>query len=242
MILPRMEQAPLYDQYRMGIPAKDPVNQPVTATPLPTMVCPSAPQTNVIANPNGAGGRFAKITYGLNGGTDETNDGHDWFDNTERGVSTSALPIGATLAEITDGTSNTLLLSEIFVWNSGEDSRGAWGMATSCMVGGRGGGTNISTAGSRIITPNKNPDQYGNQFRDAVAHCDNALTGQGRCDDRSGGGDDGKDVVNGARSWHPGGVNVALGDGSGRFVANTIDVRIWYGLLTSLNGEPSAAY
>jgi hypothetical protein len=49
-------------------------------------------------------------------------------------------------------------------------------------------------------------------------------------------------VANGARSWHPGGVNVALGDASGRFVAETIDARVWYGLLTSLNGEPSAQY
>jgi hypothetical protein len=93
-----------------------------------------------------------------------------------------------------------------------------------------------------LITPNKNPDVYGSQFRDMVAHCDNGLTGQGRCEDRGGGGDNGKDVANGARSWHPGGVNAALGDGSGRFIADTINARVWYGLLTSLNREPLGQY
>jgi hypothetical protein len=134
------------------------------------------------------------------------------------------------------------MLSEFFVWNSREDSRGAWGLATSCMIAGRGGSGNMNTVQSRLITPNKNPDVYGSQFRDMVAHCDNGLTGQGRCEDRGGGGDNGKDVANGARSWHPGGVNAALGDGSGRFIADTINARVWYGLLTSLNREPLGQY
>jgi prepilin-type N-terminal cleavage/methylation domain-containing protein/prepilin-type processing-associated H-X9-DG protein len=40
-----------------------------------------------------------------------------------------------------------------------------------------------------------------------------------------------------ARSWHPGGVNVALGDGSTRFVNEQIDLSVWRGLATPGGGE-----
>ena len=40
-----------------------------------------------------------------------------------------------------------------------------------------------------------------------------------------------------ARSKHTGGVNVALGDGSVRFVTNLIDSRIWRGVATRGGGE-----
>jgi prepilin-type processing-associated H-X9-DG protein len=240
MILPQMEQSALYEQYTMEIPARDPINHPMTSTALPAMTCPSAPETRVVVNPNGTVGSFAKITYGLNAGTDESNDGHDWDDDRERGVATSAIPRGARMADLVDGTTQTLLLSEIFVADSNQDTRGAWAMATSCMVGGRGGrhGSMDPTGlQNRIITPNKNPDQFGGQFRDNVAHCDNGIRGQGRCNDRGGGGDNGKDVINGARSWHRGGVHVALCDGSVQFYTDSVDVVVWYALLTAANGE-----
>jgi prepilin-type processing-associated H-X9-DG protein len=40
-----------------------------------------------------------------------------------------------------------------------------------------------------------------------------------------------------ARSRHPGGVNLALADGSGRFIANDIDLKIWRALATINGGE-----
>ena len=40
-----------------------------------------------------------------------------------------------------------------------------------------------------------------------------------------------------ARSWHPGGVNLLLGDGSTRFVGETIDLSVWRGLGTRNGGE-----
>ena len=41
----------------------------------------------------------------------------------------------------------------------------------------------------------------------------------------------------GARSRHSGGVNVAMGDGSVRFVKNSIDVRTWRAMSTTRGGE-----
>ena len=40
-----------------------------------------------------------------------------------------------------------------------------------------------------------------------------------------------------ARSLHPGGVNIALGDGSVRFVSDTVDLAVWRGLGTRAGGE-----
>ena len=41
----------------------------------------------------------------------------------------------------------------------------------------------------------------------------------------------------GARSRHPGGVNTLMGDGSVRFVKETVSHPIWIGLSTIGNGE-----
>jgi prepilin-type processing-associated H-X9-DG protein len=41
-----------------------------------------------------------------------------------------------------------------------------------------------------------------------------------------------------ARSMHPGGVNVAFGDGHGSFVSNTIDLTIWHCLGAMNDGTP----
>jgi prepilin-type processing-associated H-X9-DG protein len=43
-----------------------------------------------------------------------------------------------------------------------------------------------------------------------------------------------------ARSFHPGGVNAALGDGSVRFFPDTINVDTWRALATTYGGETAA--
>lgn len=40
-----------------------------------------------------------------------------------------------------------------------------------------------------------------------------------------------------AKSLHPGGVNLLLGDGSVRFVSNSIDRQVWWGVGTRDGGE-----
>jgi prepilin-type N-terminal cleavage/methylation domain-containing protein/prepilin-type processing-associated H-X9-DG protein len=45
-----------------------------------------------------------------------------------------------------------------------------------------------------------------------------------------------------ASSYHTGGVNVALGDGSVRFVANSVDFTVWQGVGTRAGGEVPGQY
>jgi prepilin-type processing-associated H-X9-DG protein len=40
-----------------------------------------------------------------------------------------------------------------------------------------------------------------------------------------------------ARSWHPGGVNVAFADGAVRFISESIDRPLWRSLGTRNGGE-----
>jgi prepilin-type processing-associated H-X9-DG protein len=44
-----------------------------------------------------------------------------------------------------------------------------------------------------------------------------------------------------SRSYHPGGVNVLLGDGSVKFIKSTIDGMVWRGLGTVAGGEVISA-
>jgi prepilin-type processing-associated H-X9-DG protein len=44
-----------------------------------------------------------------------------------------------------------------------------------------------------------------------------------------------------ARSYHPGGVNTLFGDGSVRFVKNTLEFRVWRALGTIAGGEVVSA-
>ena len=45
------------------------------------------------------------------------------------------------------------------------------------------------------------------------------------------------DIYSGSRSRHPGGVNAGFGDGSVRFIKNSINPVVWIGLNTIQGGE-----
>ena len=50
-------------------------------------------------------------------------------------------------------------------------------------------------------------------------------------------GSGGRSDLSNSDSWHPGGVNVTLADGSVRFVKNSINIRTWMALGTKADGE-----
>ena len=50
-------------------------------------------------------------------------------------------------------------------------------------------------------------------------------------------GSGGRSDLSNSDSWHPGGVNVTMGDGSVRFVKNSINIQTWMGLGTQAGGE-----
>jgi prepilin-type N-terminal cleavage/methylation domain-containing protein/prepilin-type processing-associated H-X9-DG protein len=123
------------------------------------------------------------------------------------------------IANITDGTSNTLLLSEILVSPdvTQHDCRGRiWNNARSASV-------LFSTFG-----------QPNTSTPDRLSHCQSIPTAP--CTTGS------DNMVTFARSLHPGGVNAVLADGSVRFVSNAIDPTVWLALGTRSGNEPATDY
>ncbi len=240
MLLPFIDQASIADRYDPSIPSSALANWPAVSSPLPAFHCPSQPLTMVSMwdnNVNRPAAPYAKITYGLNGGTDAVNDPRDYDDTRERGVCNTAAMWGAKFRDMRDGTSNTILLGELVVSGQDDDCRGCWGLAMGATVAGIGGNWSLSNGFQGLLTPNKNPDVFGVLYRDRTPYCGNRLRGNRRCRDRAGGcWSQYMDVVHGIRCDHPGGAHIALCDGSARFVSNSIDAGTWYSLLTSANG------
>ena len=125
-------------------------------------------------------------------------------------------------ADISDGTSNTLMLAEV-IQGQRQDLRGFtwWGDAAAFVTS---------------LRPNdSNPDVVTHTYCDGKppnppANCTGVTSGAWAI------------RAFAARSRHSGGVNVAFCDGSGRFIADTIDPITWQYLGTSQGGEVLSDY
>jgi hypothetical protein len=131
------------------------------------------------------------------------------------------------LAEIIDGTSSTMFTSEI---NQGKlnDARGAVWTAASIFT--------------TRFTPNGVKDSYrvadpptGGADRMGVGFCVNDPVHNLPCVDFA--PYPYTDYFYGARSRHPGGVNAGIGDGSVRFIKDTVSEQIWVALGSVSGGE-----
>jgi prepilin-type N-terminal cleavage/methylation domain-containing protein/prepilin-type processing-associated H-X9-DG protein len=138
-----------------------------------------------------------------------------WGGNGPMGVNTKT-----TLTAISDGTSNTVLIDELRVGPSAGDIRGTWAMG-QC-------GASISAANGRI--DGAGPNQSLSGWDDVWQADDRPDLGMGVCRDC------GSWQVT-AKSRHPGGVNVALCDGSVRFVRNGVSQRTWFLLHSRNDGQ-----
>jgi len=128
---------------------------------------------------------------------------------------------GAKIGDITDGTSNTMLMAEYIraLSDTGTDLRG---MHWSDQPG----YSQLYTQ----FTPNAaNADLL------YPGYCNNQPTRNRPCADGNGSTTD----TASSRSVHPGGVNVVLGDGSVRFVTSGIAINNWKALAT-ISGDTAA--
>ena len=224
-VLPFIEQRAvrqMYAGYAVAGPIYyDAVNiQGATGKQLPIWLCPSSPVNNK-GWPNNADGSVSYHNYVVNFGNTSCDETSSWMTASYNGFTFAGAPIAAIpqkFKDITDGTSNTLLASELII-GLRNDLRG-------CTWWGPGSGFEVS------LKPNDtNPDRsWANS-----GWCDPNLPNPPCAFVTSG-------YVFGARSKHSGGVNVTLCDGSGRFVTNSIDGTIWHDLGTSKGNEVIPAY
>jgi prepilin-type N-terminal cleavage/methylation domain-containing protein len=126
---------------------------------------------------------------------------------------------GVPLNEILDGTSNTMMLAEV-LQGQGRDLRGFtwWGDAS-----------NITTH----LPPNTSqPDVIYTTF-----YCQSNPRLNLPC---TGVPTSTAPIMMASRSRHPGGVQISLVDGSGRFVRSNISINIWRAISTSRGSESAS--
>ncbi|BBO32174.1 DUF1559 domain-containing protein [Lacipirellula parvula] len=223
-ILPYMEQQGLHKSFIID-PANDiklfsDENKLARGTEIPIMLCPS---DGGQGQPfQGSGGNWARGNYGLNA--------MQWYPNAfmwpnmqtdpffdfnigMAGFSNGVINQGQKLAQITDGTSNTIMLAEMRVGLGASDRRGTWAMGLCasnyhCRHAGfppnACGGAEDDTQGVADIIK-----EVGEGTLKMECMLPDASVP-----------DSGQSVV---RSRHPGGAHVAMADGSARFISDFIE-------------------
>ncbi len=146
-----------------------------------------------------------------------------------------------TIAGATDGLSNTVAFSESTMGTGAPDFSAAAptdpARQVLTLAGGTvtsdancaGGGSWSSMRGAKWINGHYGDANYNHHLlpNDSRWDCSNASHNPGQA---------------AARSYHSGGVNVLLGDGSVRFVNNGIGAATWRGLATRAGGEVLGDY
>src|SRR5262249_21922287 len=131
---------------------------------------------------------------------------------------------GMGIQQISDGSSNTILFGEVVAGADPKDPRAVWAFGLA------GSSTMTSHADGDCQLPNdgKNRD-CSDDIRDAPNLPAQNLSNWTSCNSNQAT----------ARSRPTGGVNVALGDGSVRFVRDSIDQQSWWIINGSNDGQPN---
>ncbi|MHC5537222.1 DUF1559 family PulG-like putative transporter [Singulisphaera rosea] len=211
-------------------------NSTVSAAKLAVFQCPSDRQNHFQINTSYQGGLlsgpiFTKGNYAASWGN--TNWGAQFATSLSGQYLRSAFGHDGrtSLATITDGTSNTVILSEV-LQGATNDVRG---MLWSSVPGGASFMTRF--------TPNSVTDYLGLTSggdylnNDPGLFCTSEPVQQLPCFPNAGD----SDAFAGSRSRHPGGVNTVMGDGSVRFTKNSVNSNIWIGLNSIAGGEVISA-
>ncbi len=190
---------------------------------------------------------WARGNYGAVQGSTDPDHVVNGYDGTTaapyKGLSKSgmmSINYGARIADVTDGLSNTAAIGELRAGLGSMDIRGTWalGLAMASLCGHAKSYNPTPNNMMGLNYPNcddggdemQNGPILGAQFPNAAAmgmgfNCGGGMYNSGgQC-----------------RSQHPGGVNMGFGDGSVRFVKNSISNRIWFAILTRNDGTVLSA-
>lgn len=243
-ILPYLEQGSLYDQVDLSI-AWD-FQTPIDGLKIPIYACPSDPKSDQARDPGSGKVTLYPTSYGFNYGT--------WFvfnpTNSQGGDGLFYPNSKLSFRDAVDGSSNTLLASEVKGWtpytrNGGPSTTVRPDMvpqAETIVASGTDFKTNTGhtewpdgrvhhTGVTTTLTPNSNVTySNGGTLYEEV---DFNSWQEGK--DGSAGSPTYAVIT--ARSYHQGTVNAVLLDGSVRSISENIDLSIWRGIGTRAGGE-----
>lgn len=239
-VLPYIDQAPRYQVYETyptvnafeGEYIHRITNKDIVG-PIEVMQCPSDPNSPGVG---GNGGTVAfQSNYAVCAGTGSgitTDPATNIITVTNRNIANTTAGNGlfylnssTGVRDCLDGSSNTLLASEGIIRRNGV---GGWG-----GLGGHWGGAPHGAFGfSTAETPNTSvPDRVYSCKETLVAGAPNGAP----CENGNAGGLPGR--YNFARSYHTGGVQAVLADGSVRFISENIDRQNWMKLGMNKDGQ-----
>ncbi|MFO0950281.1 MAG: DUF1559 domain-containing protein [Isosphaeraceae bacterium] len=242
-LTPYLEQTSVFNALNLSLPILDaasvifPQNSTVNMTQVSILVCPSDGRGQCIPD-------FAASNYMACTGDGVVGSGFGVADpayGAPNGVFYFNSSIG--IAELTDGTSNTALMSESIVGNG----------SASGVVSGPVNAAEVAvqvSGGSPIYTPlspaecaaatstffRRNSAWVQGSYQHALYshyYTPNSKTPDCLRQQYHG--------WKAPRSRHAGGVNVLFGDGSARFVKDTVNLQAWRGLATRNGGEVISA-
>lgn len=252
-ILPHLEESATYAAYNLTVAYGDPSNLTATAQSIATYLCPSEVRNDKITD----------VSFGYTGWTNYGFCLGDWFVWAgPNGGPITRSAFGPNLsrhfADIVDGTSQTIFVSEVknytpTVWDCGRLSQvnnpnnipsphvdpktivPEYAAPSRCkfFLNGHTQWSEIAVHHIGMTTawpPNKKtPGNTGYSLPDVNINSERERFG----------GPTFAAIT--SRSYHPGGVNTLFGDGSVKFIKSTIDGHIWRGLGTVHGGEVVSA-
>jgi len=253
VILSYLEQANKFNQFNFTLDVNtDPANRAAREQDVKTYLCPSDSSGASFTSPGGA--PVGRLSYfGSVGGNSDCRvlDGRAGiYSGDFSNVALNQTPIGVKFTGITDGTSNTAMFSEVMrkfgdptVVNYTTNRASGNIAVLPGLIDGRNDPGCIagSTAGTRI---NYVGLQY---FRGGIVHntlynhtlpinwnrnTNNNGTQRYTCGDASF-----RRAHIAASSYHSGGVNTCMTDGSVKFFRDTIDFAMWNAIGTRAQGE-----
>jgi prepilin-type N-terminal cleavage/methylation domain-containing protein/prepilin-type processing-associated H-X9-DG protein len=257
-ILPFMEQGVAFNSVNFSYTHRTVQNSTVVGLSLTCFLCPSDPNIGgLTAFPSGVNARVP--CYGFNEG--------DWFiwnalstsgfNNPPNTRGVFAPNLSRRMAEFTDGTSNTLLATDVKALNP------------FCQVGGQFSEANLSSPTAILPSASVDPLSVAVEYT-TVAACGASPVGTGHTAWVDGNSQEtgmttaftpNRPAINHAngadldiltlliskdqplygaitaRSYHPGGVNALLADGSVHFMKSTVNGVTWRALGTIGGGE-----
>ena len=234
-ILPQVEQGPLYNQYNFGVAYNNTNNLAVGNNKVTTFQCPSGSnllsgngaevangQTNASTHYYGVMGPSSRAnpsTITLNGQTysytvgSATGNGawtaHGMLSHFQHQTGSVSTNRTVRLTDVTDGTSNTLMVGELSMHIPGNITPTPPNHYRSWVRGNNGG-----SGTTKNITYPINSTFYN-------------------------GADNFNDISMGSN--HSGGCNFGMGDGTVRFIRQSIDINVYKAMASMASGEVASA-
>ena len=246
-ILPFLEQSSIFSAVDLNI-AWD-FQQAIDGVKIPVYACPSDVKSDRSRDPGGGKVTLYPTSYGFSFGT--------WFvydPATNQGGDGAFFPNARlTMASFTDGTSTTLLISEVKAWTNYRRNGGPTSTAIPANVA---EGETVTASGVQFKGTGHTEWPDGRVHHQGFTtvftpntrmECSDG-TNTFDCDYNS--WQEGKDgstgnptyaIIN-SRSYHRGSVNSSFADGSTRTISENIDLGIWRALSTREGNEVLGEY